>query len=214
MPLRSALRSAFAGLASAAVCFGAANAATVMLDRANIGAAPVLSGMIGDVAVSATAATWERNADGTGRIDLLGANDTATLQAWAGHGLGLRNDPQGDTSHTIDGFGTLDLVVLEFGREVTLSGLGFSYVNAWDDFVLFSGDSLETLTAYSLMDVAHGMVALDVTARVFGIGASDWNDSFKLTAIDLEVAAVPVPGAVLFALTGFAGAAWTRRRSA
>ena len=207
------LRTALAALASAAAWLGAANAATVALDHVSIAPSGTLSGVIGDVAVTATAATWERNGDDTGTIDLLGANDAATLQAWAGHGLGLTNDPHGDSSHMIDGYGTLDLVILEFAREVTLTGLGFSYVHAWDDFVLFSGDSVETLTAYSLMDVARGVVGLDVTARVFGIGASDWNDGFKLTAIDLDVAPVPVPGAALFALTGIAGAGWARRRA-
>ena len=207
------LRSALAALASAAACFGAANAATVTLDQVSTGPVGVMSGVIGEVAVTATAATWERRTGGTGAIDLLGANDAATIQAWAGHGLGLTNDPHGDSSHTIDGYGTLDLVVLEFAREVTLTGLGFSYVQPWDDFVLFSGDSVETLAAYSLMDVAHGIVALDVTARVFGIGASDRNDSFKLTAIDLDVAPVPVPGAAVFLLTGLAGAAWRRARA-
>ena len=214
MTLRTALRPALAALASAAACLGAANAATVTLDQVSTGPTATLSGVIGDVAVTATAATWERRTDGTGVIDLLGANDAATIQAWAGHGLGLVNDPHGDSNHTIDGYGTLDLVILEFPRDVTLTGLSFSYVQAWDDFVLFSGDSVETLSAYSLMDVARGVVALDVTARVFGIGASDWNDSFKLTAIDLDVAPVPVPGAALFALTGIACAGWARKRAA
>lgn len=208
--IRTALFSAAAALA----CIGSASATTIALDDANRHAASALSGMIDGVSVTATAATWERDAHGTGSIDLFGANDAATIQAWAGHGLGLTNDPHGDSSHTIDGYGTLDLVLLEFGRDVTLTGLGFSYVDAWDDFVLFSGDSLDALTTYSLMDVAHGTVALDVTARFFGIGASDWNDSFKLTAIDLDLAPVPVPGAALFLLTGLGSAVWARKRSA
>ena len=219
MTLRTALRAALAAAAGAAACLGAASATTITLDAATLSSAPVLSGTVDGTRVTASAATWTygtwdaASRTGTGAIDLFGPEDAATLTMTRGHGLALRNSPW-DRNHQIDGSGRLDLVVLEFGRSVTLEGLGFGYVDRNDDFVLFAGDTLDDLVAYSAMDVAS-RVSLAVTGRVFGIGALGGNDDFKLTAIQFDAAAVPVPAAApLFAGALVLASAARRRRKA
>ena len=177
-----------------------------------------LSGLIGGVGVTLSAATWTRDAfdastgTGTGTIDLYGpVFDTAALDV-SSYGLALRNSIL--DSHLIDGFVLQDVVLFDFDQAVRLTGLGFSFVDADDDFVLFTADASGTLSAFSLMDVLSGTVALDVVGRSFGIGAFDASDAFKLTTLSFDVAPVPVPAALPLFLAGMGLAGMARRRRA
>ena len=217
MTLLAAVRTTLAALAGAAALAGTADATTIQFTDYHA-TGQVLGGTFGGVDVTASAATWTRTdvdwsaRAGAGVIDLYGPTDQAELNVspW---GLAMFNGPN-DTSHQIDGYGADDLVLFTFSETVALTALSFGFVDRDDDFVLFAGDTMDALSAFSLTDV-HGSVALFVTGRVFGVGAFDWTDDFKLTALSFDAAAVPVPAAApLFAgAVALAGAARRRREA-
>ena len=211
---RNAAAAAVALLAPIALT-GAAQATTITFTDYDV-TGPQLTGVFGGVQVTATAATWTQggfdaaSGTGTGTIDLYGpVFDSAVLDA-SSYGLALQNSFL--DSHLIDGFGLKDIVLFEFDAAVRLTELAFSFVDADDDFVLFVGDGTGALSAFSLMDVLTGSVALDVVGRSFGIGAFDASDNFKLTAMTFEAAPVPVPAAALLFLAGLGLAGAARRR--
>ncbi|WP_298844585.1 VPLPA-CTERM sorting domain-containing protein [uncultured Roseobacter sp.] len=84
----------------------------------------------------------------------------------------------------------------------------------YDDFDLFAGEPLEFLF---VSDVA-GSVDLGADAArasVFGIGAPQWDDSFKIRSVTVEYGSVPLPatGLMLLAAVGGLAARKTRRKA-
>ena len=212
------IRRAVAALLAPIALMAAAEAHTITFTdyRAS---GPQLGGTFGGVGVTATAATWTEDAfdadtaTGTGTPDLYGPLlDSGTIDT-SRFGLASYSSFL-DTSHQIDGFGLRDLVVFDFDEAVRLTGLTFSFVDADDDFVLFVGDANGALSAFRLLDVLAGGVALDVVGRSFGIGAFDASDDFKLTSLSFDAAPVPVPAAAPLFLAGLGLAAAARRKRA
>ena len=210
-----ALRNAALALVAPLALTATAQATTITFTDYDV-TAPRLGGTFDGVRVTASAATWAPVSfdaalgTGSGTVDLFGPVNRAVLDAspW---GLALQNS-RWDDSHQIDGSGLRDLVVFTFDETVRLTDLAFSFVDADDDFVLFTLDDAGVLSVFSLFDVLSDGVALDVVGRSFGIGAFDHSDDFKLTAMSFEAAPVPVPAAAPLFLAGAALAGAARRR--
>jgi hypothetical protein len=178
---------------------------------------------VAGVTVTAQAGTFSEDGfdpvteTGTGTITLAGS-----LVADEG-GLGVRNAVEGIPlppflggflpldDEDVDGFGARDVIVFSFDELVTLTSAGFASFDGLltNEFVLFAGDDLASLTAFTELTVSE-MVALGVTGRAFGFGARSFEDDFVLTSLGFEP--VPLPGAALFLLTGLGAAGLARRR--
>lgn len=207
-----------APLAGALALCGTASAATITFtDHLAIGAD--LSVSAEGTQVTASAATFdveeydEVARMGRGVIDPYGPHHDGAFLTVSPFGLALSNSIFDD--HQIDGTVSRDVVTFSFDEAVTLTELTFSFVDESDDFVLFVGDEAGELSAFSLVDVMMGEVALNVTGRAFGVGAFDHTDAFKLTGLSFEAAAVPLPAAApLFAGALALGGLARRRRAA
>ncbi len=144
---------------------------------------------------------------------------TVTAQGQIGQytgGLGVTNPS--DSDHQVDGSGWNDIVVFDFSQDVILQSVTFSYFGGNDDFSFFfdnldDGDldgiayNVDTNTnTYTFNSVWNG--------DLFGIGALDRNDEFKIKS--MTVSAIPLPAALPLygaglAVLGFIG--WRRKRN-
>ena len=190
-------------LAAATCLAGGAHAATVTGASLGDGTETVAG-----VTITAQAGTFEQTSfddpDGTGVITL-----TTGLDVNDG-GLGV--DRGFFDSDDVDGFGPNDIIVFSFSQAVTLNAASFASFDGFlpDEFVLFAGDDLGDLTAFTEFAIGD-RVALDVVGRVFGIGARSFEDDFVVTALDF--APVPIPGAAALMITGLGGLGLARRRA-
>lgn len=212
-------------VAAAAVLATSANATEIVFTDLDAGG-QTFTVEAGGQTVDISAATWTRDSydssshTGTGSVDIYGpslidggAGPNGTGYVWANQfGLQMYSSLI-DGDHQIDGLGFDDLVLFEFDQLVTLTEIGFlsSTVDSFDDFVIFAGSSIDDLSMFSLLDVQDPSVALQVTGMVFGIGAFDFNDAFKITSLSFD-AAVPVPGAAALLLTGLGIGRLARRK--
>ncbi len=108
---------------------------------------------------------------------------------WAGLGLGLKNGSN-DNSHTVDGYGLNDLLVLSFASSVKILSATFSYVaqvtNGTDNFAFFADPNNDGSVAgnmvFSSEDIVNGPGYtgsynfatdgfVDILSKTFGIGA-------------------------------------------
>ena len=190
-------------LAAATCLAGGAHAATVT--GASLGDG---TETVDGITITAQAGTFAQTSftdpDGTGVITLgtgLNVNEG---------GLGV--DRGGFDSNDVDGFGPNDIIVFSFSEAVTLSSASFASFDGLlpDEFVLFAGDDLAGLTAFTEFAIGD-LVALDVAGRVFGIGARSFEDDFVITALDF--APVPLPGAAALMVAGLGGLGVARRRA-
>ena len=110
-------------------------------------------------------------------------------------------------AHFVDGYNGNDILVFAFDRKVSFESIRFTYVDFNDDFHFFvSPDG----TAANLADVS-GTSGYPVSSTytftpplwmgtVFGIGAKDANDEFKVKKVTVSVVKpphkVPVPAAL------------------
>lgn len=169
---------------------------------------------------------WRRT--GTATINQGGAQGDAQLER-SRYGLALTNGRH-DSSHMIDGKGQNDVALFSFSEQVSLDNVVFNFVDWNDDFTLFVGDTMDSLSAFSVSNIfaaaAKGttLVELGVVGRVFGIGAKGKNDDFKIRGLkftrlgvtnDVDPPVVtPLPGAVPLMATAMAGFGFARRRKA
>ena len=137
-------------------------------------------------------------------------------------GLGVTNG-RSDNSHTVDGSGWSDFLLLSFAGTATLTALDFGYGSGaarigWDttgDGVFGTGDFVSN--AYSIFALEKGFTGVDGSS-VFAIGATGRHDSWKLASatFDLqEIAPVPLPaslGLLLAGIGGIGGLGALRRR--
>ena len=216
MRLTTTITAATAIIASAAVALGVANASTIQFNNVGV-SAPTLSGTVDGVGITVTAATSNlttlnpATATGTGTVDPFGPFNTGELNITAS-GLGVTSTGL-DGSDQFDGLGFRDLAILSFDQTVTLRSIDFSFVDGNDDFVLFAGDSVGDLTAFSLQDVMASVSGLDVVASVFAIGAFDFNDNFRISTIEFDAAAVPLPAAAPLFIGALMAGGIARRRA-
>jgi len=116
-------------------------------------------------------------------------------------------------SGNIDGFKTNDIAVFSFDEAVRLTSIGFDSFDGFlpDEFVLFVGDSLSELCAFSEISISE-LVALDVVGKVFGIGARSAEDDFVISSVSFD--AVPLPAAAPLFASAIVAGAFARRRKA
>lgn len=108
---------------------------------------------------------------------------------WAGLGLGLKNGPN-DNSHTVDGSGLNDLLVLAFASSVKIVSATFKYAgvenHSFDDFAFFASPNNDGSVADNMIfsseditgsggsgyyDFTTGPYAASYIGQFFGIGA-------------------------------------------
>lgn len=107
---------------------------------------------------------------------------------WAGLGLGLKNGSN-DNSHTVDGYGLNDLLVLTFASSVKIVSATFKYAgqieNSYDGFAFFADDNDVGSGIDEDMVFPHGEInavnysgsydfvanGFASTGTIFGIGA-------------------------------------------
>lgn len=120
--------------------------------------------------------------------------------------------------HQVDGDRGNDVVIFDFGtQEVTLESVTLSFVGSNDQFSFsfFDGNSTTPASFFSSIDPTNGSISTYVfnqvwTGSLFGIGANDSNDEFKIRGLGVsyEVSEIPVPAAAFLfapALMGFLG---------
>jgi hypothetical protein len=107
---------------------------------------------------------------------------------WAGLGLGTKNGSN-DNSHTVDGYGLNDLLVLTFSSSVRIVSASFNYAgqiaNSYDGFAFFADDNDIGSDIAGDMVFSHGEInavnysgsydfvanGFGSTGTIFGIGA-------------------------------------------
>jgi hypothetical protein len=107
---------------------------------------------------------------------------------WAGLGLGLKNSSS-DNSHTVDGSGLNDLLVLAFASSVKIVSATFTYAglvsHSDDDFAFFASPNNDGSVAGNMIFSSEEIAGSggtgsynfttdafgDFTSRIFGIGA-------------------------------------------
>ena len=209
--------------------FGIAAAAAALLMPAVASAATVTTTSATDTVINGGAGLRFTGSDGviltvtaglyTGSNVITPGAQNARPVAYSS-GLGATND--GDSEHTVDGGGDLEALILTFSAPVKILSLTFGYFDSLDDFdFFFDTDANGSLNlVFSNFDIPNSAVA-DITGlftsigTVFGVGAGNSNDSFKLKKITYEVVReVPVPAALPLFFAGLAGLGFATRKAA
>jgi hypothetical protein len=134
--------------------------------------------------------------------------------------------------HYVDGKGKNDVLSFAFDKSVKIISVGFSYNDSNDDFAFFFDQNKNGILANDLIwkkkdipgsafSAIYSFVALagqpstpNYIGRLFGIGAFDDNDEFKVASITVErVSAVPVPAALPLFFAGLLGLGLMVRRT-
>lgn len=163
--------------------------------------------------------------------------DTAKVQHWQNHGLGVWSS--GDSSHQVDASGANDVALFSFDRAVTIKGIGFSYVDSGDMFDLYLGSTYDSTrsaddggwggTFYSFIGLSEGpltsfaigaaqySVACSTTFRFsYSSGCSDFKSAFKIKYIDVSYddtpPVVPLPAGAILMATALGGLGFARKR--
>ncbi len=135
-------------------------------------------------------------------------------------GLGVTSH-SGD-SHQVDGANRNDIVKFTFDYEVILKAVTFSYVDGNDEFsfATMDGGPLGVI-ARNVNIPGTGFATYTFNSiwqgTMFGIGAWDGNDNFKIKALHYDkVNVVPLPASVLLlgSAIGIAGFVGRRRKKA
>jgi len=152
--------------------------------------------------------------------------DDELIDAWVGRygsGMGVTH-PHYDGDHEVDGTGYKDILFLDFGADVQIGKVRFSYVDHYDDVDFV--DALNGIFAaggYTLEDIRIGydnsvdLSVTGLTTDVLGIKAHGKWDDFKVKSIEVcypEMHAVPSPTAAGLGLLGVVGLVARRRRAA
>jgi hypothetical protein len=144
------------------------------------------------------------------------------------NGLGILSGASGD-EHFIDGkkngSTANELMKFYFSKAVNIISITFSYNDSDDDFAFFfdknSNGSLAGDLVWKTRDIpgssfygSYTFAALEsrkYIGQLFGIGAFENNDNFKIASITVNdrPSAVPLPGALPLLLSAFGGVLWT-----
>jgi hypothetical protein len=160
------------------------------------------------------------------------ANESGTMVTPEGkvgkwsEGLGIVDGQRGD-QHFVDGNGRNDVLSFAFSQNVRLLSVGFSYVDSNDDFAFFFDKGkdgvLQNDLVWKTKDIPgsgfYGTFSFayltNNIGKLFGIGAYDSNDDFKVASITVDFvkpSTVPLPAALPLFVAGLAGLGWMRRR--
>ncbi|WP_434050753.1 MAG: VPLPA-CTERM sorting domain-containing protein [Roseibium sp.] len=139
-------------------------------------------------------------------------------QYWGGLGV---YSHRGD-SHQVDGRNENDIVKFTFDYEVILEAVTFTYVDRKDEFSFATMDGGPLGVIARNVDIPGSGIATYTfnsiwQGTMFGIGAWDKNDNFKIKALHYsKVNVVPLPASVLLlgSAIGFAGFVSRRRKKA
>lgn len=210
----------------AAVSLGlatSAHAATIDFSNITSPGNPIGPFGIGSTTVTVTADTFFVDSQNPFAITIN--NDPNAAVTVTAEGLGVDNDYPSNDSNNVDGYYENDILLFELGTVGDLQSINFDNVDPNDDFVFFAVDSIAQLSGPILSyffdiddlsgDEGEFTFSPAITGRIFGIGALQGGDNFRVEG--LTVTAVPVPAALpLFAtgagIIGFLG--WRRRRKA
>lgn len=169
-------------------------------------------------------------------VNRRGNNDVASVQTWAGHGLGVVT--KNDNSHQVDGKGR-EIVWISLSEVIDFTLAKFSYTgNKYDEVTVLDGEG-NTLGEFSLANNRRNadtntnthtidLSTLEYTGSVIGFQASHfveatWSywkkekeqlSAWKLVALGGEIPptqVVPTPAAAGLGLLGLAGLALRRR---
>ena len=150
--------------------------------------------------------------------DLNGEQDIFLTQGQNGLGVDNRNcflffcD-----SNQLDGFGSNDIALFSFSKDVTIESFTLLDSDSNDDLSLFGGPSFSFLGEFripgsNVIDFA-GLSSALLTGDVFGIAAIGGNDNFRIAGVSVSYDAVPVPAALPLMLTGLVGLGLFGRRA-
>lgn len=140
-----------------------------------------------------------------------------------GAGLGVEAIGKVDSSKTLDGSASDDVLIFDFGTDVSLVEIVFSWVGKddealllVDDVTVFNDYIKPSIEGYANI-VAFDFSSLKFTGAVFGIKAIDSNDSFRIQSLTVDSPIVPIPSPepatwLLFG-GGLCGFVWWRRKN-
>lgn len=207
---------ACAAAAAAMAIAGVANAGVLTLTNAtatSINGGQQLQFSNSEVTLIVSAGTFTQ----TGEVEVVQGANGARPVAYS-PGLGVTT--KWDDSHTIDGSGPLEAVILLFSQPVIITGLTFGWFDSQDDFEFFFDLDLDGIVERVLSNInIPGSGFVDMTGLfadagvLFGVGANHKSDSFKLKKVHYELAPeIPVPAALPLFLAGLAGLGFAGRR--
>lgn len=128
------------------------------------------------------------------------------------YGIGI--DGRWDGS-SIDGNYGNDLITFVFDRVVDFSTVIFTGVDWNDDFDLFIDGALVREENHIASQNPFNLAAMSVSSgQSISFGADGRFDNFRIGALSVDVAAVPLPAGALLLLTGLFGFGLLRRRGA
>jgi hypothetical protein len=217
------MKSLFTAAAVAGVlAFSATSAQAVTYDFTGMSSGQQNTYTYGDLTVGAG---HYHTSGGAVHSNITGDSvDDQVTRAYWGHGIDSDISGGGqDSDNQVDGSGDNDVLVFKFGTAVTLVSVRFSYFGSDDEFsYFFDGDGNGNLDGDILADSLNPNGAGSnytfggtYFGTLFGIGAVDSNDEFRVRSI--TVSAVPVPAALpLFgaALLGMGFLARRRKQKA
>lgn len=121
-------------------------------------------------------------------------------------GLGVKRN--NNDAGNVDGSNGNDLAIFDFGQKVKFESIVFSRWEGNDEYSFFAGDPL-TKVSYNF-EKNQDLSASDYIGMLFGVGAKDGNDEFRIKSI--SVTAVPLPSSVLLFGGALLGMGWLSRR--
>lgn len=217
----------FKTIGAAAILLSASTAANAAsIDFSNIATGGLLLGPfnVGGAALTIDADTFNVVQPASLPIfDITLNNDVDAAVTVDNEGLGVDNGGGANPgSDDVDGRNFNDILLFSFDRAVDLFRIDFDNTDNNDDFVFFAiSDAFELAGSISVEFFDIGSDGSDegffnfgpaIAGTIFGIGAVQNNDNFRVEGMTVEVSAVPLPAAGLMLLAGVGGLAAMRRR--